>query len=96
MAYWLLTGRLVFEADTPIQMVAHHLRTPPTPPSKLSELAVPAALDQIILQCLAKAPGDRPTTLELARSLSQGHAAPVWGEDQAARWWATHAPEIEG
>ena len=96
VAYWLLTGRLVFEADTPIQMVAHHLRTPPTPPSKLSELGVPALLDQIILQCLAKSPTDRPTTLELARMLTQVNGSPPWGEDQAARWWATHAPEIQG
>jgi serine/threonine-protein kinase len=97
VAYWLLTGRLVFEADTPIQMVAQHLRTPPTPPSKLSELGVPPLLDQIILQCLAKAPADRPSTSqELARMLSQVNGTPAWGEEQAARWWATHAPEITG
>jgi serine/threonine-protein kinase len=96
VAYWLLTGRLVFEADTPIQMVAHHLRTPPIPPSRLSELVVPPLLDQIVLQCLAKAPGERPTSQELARMLSQVNGAPAWGEDQAARWWVTHAPEVQG
>jgi serine/threonine-protein kinase len=96
VGYWLLTGRLVFEADTPIQMVAHHLRTPPTPPSRLSELNVPPPLDAIILQCLAKAPADRPTSLELGRMLSQVNGSARWGEDQAARWWATHAPEIQG
>lgn len=97
VGYWLLTGELVFEADTAIQMVAHHLRTPPVPPSRRSELRVPPALDQIILACLAKSPSDRPATAqELARLLSQVNGSPVWGEDQAARWWARHAPEIEG
>jgi serine/threonine-protein kinase len=96
VAYWLLTGRLVFEADTPIQMVAHHLRTPPIPPSRLSELEVPRLLDQIILQCLAKSAADRPTSQELARMLATVTGNGSWGEDQAARWWATHAPEIEG
>jgi serine/threonine-protein kinase len=96
VGYWLLTGRLVFEAETPIQMVAHHHRTRPTPPSRISELDVPPPLDQIILQCLAKSPADRPTSLELGRMLSQLNGAPPWGEDQAARWWVTHAPEIQG
>ena len=97
VGYWLLTGRLVFEADTAIQMAAHHIRTPPVPPSRRSELAVPASLDQIILKCLAKAPADRPATAqELARMLSQVNGIPAWGEDQAGRWWATHAPEITG
>jgi eukaryotic-like serine/threonine-protein kinase len=97
VGYWLLTGQLVFEADTAIQMAAHHIRTSPVPPSRRSELGVPAALDQIILQCLAKAPNDRPATAqELARMLSQVNGTPAWGEEQASRWWVTHAPEIQG
>jgi serine/threonine-protein kinase len=97
VGYWLLTGQLVFEADTAIQMVAHHLRTPPIPPSRRSELGIPPELDQIILRCLAKAPADRPaTSQELARMLSQVNGSPPWGEEQAARWWANHAPEVEG
>jgi tRNA A-37 threonylcarbamoyl transferase component Bud32 len=97
VGYWLLTGQLVFEADTAIQMAAHHIRTAPIPPSRRSELGVPPALDHIILQCLAKSPADRPaTSQELARMLSQVNGTAAWGEDQAARWWATNAPEIQG
>jgi serine/threonine-protein kinase len=97
VGYWMLTGRLVFEADNAIQMVAHHLQTPPVPPSRRSELDIPPALEQIILHCLAKSPGDRPaTSQQLARMLSQVNGKPAWEEEQASRWWATHAPEVEG
>jgi eukaryotic-like serine/threonine-protein kinase len=96
VGYWLLTGQLVFTADSAIQMVAHHLRTPPVPPSRRSELEIPPALDQIILQCLAKDPADRPaSSQELARMLGRVNGDGGWNEDQAARWWATHAPEVE-
>ena len=97
VAYWLLTNRLVFEADTPIQMVAQHIRTPPVPPSQRSELRIPAELDQIILQCLAKDPADRPATAQqLAHMLGRVNGHEPWGEEHAARWWLNHAPEIEG
>jgi serine/threonine-protein kinase len=93
----LLTGQLVFEADTAIQMVAHHIRTPAIPPSKRSELEIPAELDQIILQCLAKEPADRPANAqELNRLLAGINGGPGWREEHAAHWWQTHAPEIQG
>jgi eukaryotic-like serine/threonine-protein kinase len=95
VGYWLLTGQLVFTADTAIQMVAHHLRTPPVPPSRKTELEVPPELDRIILQCLAKEPGDRPANAQhLSRLLAGVNGVPQWEEDNAAHWWQTHAPEV--
>ena len=41
VAYYLLTGQVVFEADTPFQMVARHLRAEPVPPSLRTEVYVP-------------------------------------------------------
>ena len=46
VAYWLLTGQLVFTADTPMALLLHHAQTPPTPPSARTELPIPAALDR--------------------------------------------------
>lgn len=34
LAYWLLTGKLVFSADTPVGMLIHHSQTPPSPPRR--------------------------------------------------------------
>ena len=42
VAYYLLTGLLVFEADNALQMIAKHLHDEPVPPSQRTELHVPA------------------------------------------------------
>ena len=46
VAYYLLTGRPVFEADTPIQVILKHVEQPPVPPSQRTEISVPPALEQ--------------------------------------------------
>ncbi|MEP7225746.1 MAG: serine/threonine-protein kinase [Gemmatimonadales bacterium] len=93
VGYWLLTGRLVFEAPTAIQLMYQHANATPVPPSQRSELDIPPELDRVILACLAKHPEDRPQTAgELARRLSTAVPA-AWTEDQAHRWWDRHHPE---
>ena len=72
VAYWLLTGKRVFEADTALQMVAKHLRAEPEPPShRVAGLNIPPALEQLVLQCIAKRPEDRPTASQLAVRLNE-------------------------
>ena len=93
VGYWLLTGRLVFQAPNAIQLMYQHANATPVPPSQRSELEIPAELDSIILSCLAKLPEDRPQTAgELSRRLSAAVPA-TWTEDQAQRWWDRHHPE---
>jgi eukaryotic-like serine/threonine-protein kinase len=90
VGYYLLTGSLVFEASTALQMYARHLQDVPTPPSTRSKVPLPPGLDQVILACLAKKPEHRPrTAAELARSLA---AIPVepWTQEQARQWWEQH------
>jgi serine/threonine-protein kinase len=93
VGYWLLTGRLVFQAPNAIQLMYQHANTPPVPPSQRSELEISPELDRIILACLAKHPDDRPQTAgELSRQLAT--AVPTgWTEEQAHRWWDRHHPE---
>src|SRR3954454_5238144 len=62
VAYWMLTGRYVFEGDTAMQIVARHTSSEPTPPSRHSRFDVSPALDELVLACLKKKPGDRPAT----------------------------------
>ena len=93
VAYWLLTGELVFTADTPLGLVMHHVQTDPTPPSARTELRIPAALDQLVLSCLAKDPAQRPQTAkELSHRLSAIDGAGAWTEEHARGWWAAHQP----
>jgi serine/threonine-protein kinase len=94
VAYWLLTGRLVFTAANAIQLMYQHANAAPVPPSQLSEFEVTPALDSAILACLAKFPEDRPQTAgELSRLLGAALPEPVWTEEQAHRWWDRHHPE---
>jgi outer membrane protein TolC/ABC-type uncharacterized transport system substrate-binding protein len=69
VAFYLLTGRLVFEAGSALQMIACHLYETPEPPSRYAP-DVPPALDRLVLACLAKRPAERPGTAgEVARAL---------------------------
>jgi serine/threonine-protein kinase len=92
VAYYLLTGKLVFEADKSFNMIAKHLQSAPVPPSERIAQPIPPALDRLVLKCLAKNPNDRPqTAAQLSEALSWVTAEP-WGESQAMEWWNTHRP----
>ena len=41
VAYYLLTGQLVFDGDTAMKVMAKHLQEPPVPPSQRARIAVP-------------------------------------------------------
>ena len=93
VAYWLVTGHLVFEADSPLQMALGHLHDEPVPPSKRTELDIPPAFDRILLDCLAKEPAKRiPTVRELDRRLAALEWATPWTRERAVRWWEAHVP----
>src|SRR5689334_115520 len=97
VGYWLLTGRLVFQAPNAIQLLYQHANGTPVAPSQRSELEIPAALDRVILACLAKFPEDRPqTALELSRLLAAAVPESSWNQERAHRWWDRHHPSPSG
>ncbi|NKZ08020.1 serine/threonine-protein kinase [Actinomadura latina] len=57
--YEMLTGRQVFPGNTPYEVLRRHEDEAPTPPRAL-RTDMPPALDALVLQLLAKQPGDRP------------------------------------
>ena len=93
VAYYLLTGGLVFETDNLFQMMAMRLRDDPVAPSHRAPAPVPPALDRLILDCLARKPEDRPRSAgDLGRALA-AIECPPWDEEQARQWWIAHRPE---
>jgi serine/threonine-protein kinase len=88
VAYWMLTGRQVFEGQNVVQIIARHIHTAPEPPSLYSLFRIPAELDEIVLGCLAKRPEERPASArELADRLAQCEVHEQWSRDHARLWW---------
>mgnify|MGYP000214896937 CR=1 FL=1 len=58
MLYQMVTGRVPFDAEAPVEILLQHLNTDPVPPRQLNA-EVPAELESIILKLLAKTPKDR-------------------------------------
>ncbi|HEY8164409.1 MAG TPA: serine/threonine-protein kinase [Gemmatimonadaceae bacterium] len=88
VAYYLLTGKLVFDADSHLQMVARHVHREALAPSARGGIEIPQELDRIVLSCLAKNPDARPATAaDLSRALRALDVQP-WSEAQARDWWA--------
>ena len=93
VAYWLLTGQLLFTADSIMGLLLHHARSIPLPPSARSEVHIPEALDRLVMTCLAKDPDQRPQTArELSQRLAGIAGLPEWSEQQARDWWMQHEP----
>jgi eukaryotic-like serine/threonine-protein kinase len=93
--YYMLTGQLVFDAETSAGMIAAHIRDQPTAPSQKSELPIPPELDAIVLACLEKKPEDRPQTAEeLQQRLNDVPLAKPWSQPRAVEWWAVHVPDL--
>ena len=93
VAYWLLTGRQLFEGSSIIEVISKHLSAPPDPPSRHAPGAIPAELDALILRCLEKAPERRPPSArELSRLLGSVPLEDSWSEARAQEWWREHVP----
>jgi hypothetical protein len=87
VAYFLLTGRLVFEAENAMQVMLKHVTETPVPPSLRAGRPMPDGLDEVVLACLAKEAKDRPQTAsDLARMLTDIRGV-HWSSEQAAEWW---------
>lgn len=78
-----------------VEVCGHHLHTAPVPPSQRLEKEVDAALEEILLACLAKDAADRPQTARaLARSLAAAGCSTEWDEERAGAWWGQHGEPI--
>jgi len=93
VAYYLLTGTLVFNASSPLSLAIAHIQQTPEPPSKRSELVVPASLERVVMHCLEKSREDRPqSAAELDALLEACADIPEWSQAESKRWWELHRP----
>ena len=94
VAYWLVTGQLVFEGESSAEVIEKHVREDPISPRGLSELEIPEVFESVVMSCLEKEPGRRPpTAVALSKQFEQCKAvAGIWTEDRAEYWWTLHKP----
>jgi tetratricopeptide (TPR) repeat protein len=86
VAFWLLTGALVFGEKTPTAMVIAHAKEPP--PKLAAQATVPAELESLIMSCLAKDPDQRPrSAAELGAALAAIEMGHPWTQTRAREWW---------
>jgi tetratricopeptide (TPR) repeat protein len=101
MLYQLVTGRLPFLGETPMEVIFQVTREPPPPPSRFAP-RLARDLETVILKCLEKEPHRRyASAAELAEDLQRfaAHepilARPV-GRLEHARRWARRRPALAG
>lgn len=88
VAYFLLTGELVFSADNPIDMIIKHADEKPVPIAERSPLARHEGLNELIMRCLDKDPALRPQNcIEILETLEKIGADDYWTRLSAQAWW---------
>jgi len=78
--YEMLTGRLPFRAENPVQWMHAHITQPAPPPSELNrELEANPAVDALVLKLVAKDVNDRPVDAQaFLRELSLAQSGMNW------------------
>jgi len=95
VAYFLLTGEQVFSGTTVLQVCSDHLHTVPIAPSERCGKSVPAGLEQLVLDCLAKEQEQRPqSALELQERVRGLQLAEEWTDEDAQLWWKQHGRAV--
>lgn len=88
VAYFLLTGKLVFEAENTFQMIAKHLYHNAESPSVRAGIEIPPELERIVLACLAKKPADRPASAAGLERMLAAIDLQTWTASEAGDWWS--------
>ena len=94
VAYWMLTGQVVFESPSAIGMVVKHIQEPPVRPSLRAGHDIPADLEELVMLCLAKKADNRPTALELLDGLNASRLQDAWDDRHARAWWMDNLPNL--
>ncbi|HEY1812494.1 MAG TPA: serine/threonine protein kinase [Kofleriaceae bacterium] len=95
VAWWLLAGNEVFPRDDDDAAIRSHAQEPV--PALRPRVAgwLPAALEELVLACLAKDPAKRPHDARAMIATLRAIEIPAmhaWSDDRAGAWWTAHLP----
>ncbi|HEX4943485.1 MAG TPA: serine/threonine-protein kinase, partial [Usitatibacteraceae bacterium] len=96
VAFFLLTGRRVFETQSDHDLVYQVLNVAPPSIADRGAQDVPAILEALVARCLAKDREERPRSIaEVAAVLAEVARERPWREEEARDWWANYAAARE-
>ena len=96
VAYWMLTGQVLFDAPSALAMLLRHIRDEPERPSRRCDTPISESLEELVMLCLAKDRERRPSALELLDGLAGTGLAAVWTDQAAREWWFDQLPSLMG
>jgi serine/threonine-protein kinase len=95
VGFFLLTGELVFPADTPMETAWQTVHSQPSRPSERLGRPLPGKLDDLVLRCLSPDPAGRPqNNLEIISILESLDEAGSWTQEKARKWWHDKAENV--
>jgi tRNA A-37 threonylcarbamoyl transferase component Bud32 len=96
VGYWLLTGKTLFDHDTVEELLVGQVKeSAPHPSERLGKSLSPDLAD-LIMQCLAKQPEQRPPSAEaLEQALARCVSAGTWTPQDAEQWWRTNVAAVD-
>ena len=91
VAFFLLTGREMFQAADDAELLQRILNDDPGRPSARAPWPLPIELDLLVTACLEKRREDRPQHVaDLIEALDALVATQRWTQRDASDWWAQH------
>lgn len=97
VAYFLLTGHDVFEADSIVGALGMHVVAQPVAPSEHLVEPLSPDLERIVLWCLAKERDARPASAAaLSAALLACEDASRYDRAAALAWWSHRGAELRG
>ena len=94
VAYFLLTGELLYRKATAMQTLAAHLYEAVIPPSR-HRPGIDPTLEAVVMRCLEKKPDERYQDVgALDRALASCPGSGEWTQKEAGAWWRANAPSL--
>ena len=90
VAYFLLTGKPIFDGDDSLQ-ISNQVLHAPAPRVSAAGVVVPEGLDNLIAACLEKERVRRPPSADaVVEALDRLASRLAWTQKDAAAWWAAY------
>ena len=88
VAFYLLSGEDLYNGETPLDVLYQVVNEKPRRPSEVSKQAIPAKLDDLVIDCLTKEPDDRPANVSVVMEILDALKRELpWRQDDARQAW---------